>query len=175
MDKKIKEIEFVLENCECIKLPAEYIDMVITSDIKKYIHAQDTTFWYNYYTDYMLIKLLQKSKDFMSIRQEGSKISAWERLQHNDVTSVCFIFEDGTEDQIGVPWPKHSDWVNFNQNIKETDNLIIIEFNKKKLKLFGYSRSVIIEFFYTLKRKYNSYVYMRERRRNEKMKEHKNG
>jgi hypothetical protein len=120
MNKTIKRIEFVLENCEVISIDMDshkHIDSSIYR-LQTSADSQYENFWMNTSCRYAIF-CLQKDEyinDFYYSNDGKSSKTPWERLQYRNVTSVVFAFTDDTEQQIYVPYK--GEFVNKKMSIK---------------------------------------------------------
>jgi hypothetical protein len=149
----LKEIEFLLENCECIKINAQYVYRIQKGEVIKHHYGSGAESWEKDYTDYMVFQLLNSKQAFKYATDIDNKKSAWQRLNACDVTRIFLNYEDGTEEEIVMPWPEYSNYYNFHQFIKENNDYIFIIFNKNKIKRLQYIKAIIKEYYYNLKRK----------------------
>jgi hypothetical protein len=149
MDKKLKRIELVLENCEVINVEAKNILQFFTGPIKEAMHSQGDTVWFHKWVDFFQLKI-KKTDDAFIWSNEGVKgeRSAYDRLKIRDIANIDFIYEDGTNDYIGMPWTGSDLSNNKLEKWKETDSVYIIEWDNsdviKKCK----------DFFISIKYKY---------------------
>lgn len=110
---KLSYIEFVLENCEVLKLDTATNDFFRCRipQISINYSAQDNCLWENYFAKYAEFHF-----DFKTFKIEFSneavkdEVKAIKRLYYYDVTSVVFHWEDEKELQINLPWKGQDDF-----------------------------------------------------------------
>jgi hypothetical protein len=154
---KITKLQFVLENCEVITVYLNNCYHHISFG-RCYISydAQHQDFFVHESTNYA--KLVFDFNEFKPvITNDGSSDkTALERLNYCDVTSIVFIFEDGSEKQIYVPWKGWDTWAG-NKAMKiyqdDTDyyNHIVITFDE---------RSTIERIYYAFTGFYYKKIYL---------------
>lgn len=106
MSKRIKEIEFVFENCEVIRFKleelgefhigkiTESIDRVALNSIAKSRIADD-----------IAIEIFKKAQFKPSVMESGEDTDYFKRIsEFHDITHFNLIYTDDTEDYIGVVW-----------------------------------------------------------------------
>jgi hypothetical protein len=119
----LKNIEFVLENCECISINKENIYQLYIGKITSSYHWQNhlDSISPNYHTDYCKIDFVKLKPECVTFINEAVKDEqeAFNRLfKHRDVTSIVLHFDDGTEQQIYLPW-KGWEFINKSQRAKK--------------------------------------------------------
>lgn len=103
--KKIKSVNLVFENCDSAIVPINAIGGFAISDIQKEYSICNCNELHEYVYGkhfYMLFEDLKslKYKDFVD-----RKKSLHKRItDHEDITHINIVYEDGTNDYIGVPW-----------------------------------------------------------------------
>ena len=112
--KKIKAIEFVFENCECITVDSKYIgDFSMEGFETKIMGAGVCTI--REYTTCEKINLVIYKDANITVESYGDKYKVFDRiLSWNDITSICLKYEDDIEREIYVPWDEENN--NYNNN-----------------------------------------------------------
>ena len=102
--KKIKAIEFVFENLECLTVDSKYIgDFSMEGFETKIMGAGVCTI--REYTTCEKIDLVIYKDANITIESYGDKYKVFDRiLSWNDITSICLKYEDDIEQEIYVPW-----------------------------------------------------------------------
>jgi hypothetical protein len=109
---KVKTMHLVLENCEVLQINVANIEFwdLATGYFYDRAHIQDGVLFSHWSTDYMQIKMqwldfyrnLSWSSSFDESKDNGTAFGRL--LRYKDVTSVCLVYEDDSEMQIGIPW-----------------------------------------------------------------------
>lgn len=149
-DKQVESVDFVFENCESFRVPADGIDRMMMSDIRysfdihpnglsKWTEPGETSCWA--YVDYVSVILNEKGMNIISDWAEmfDDAQVLKDRIEGNDITHFDFNFSDGTNLYIGVPWEDgKSEYDNKYQHntIKEKMTFIDIskDINEKELE-----------------------------------------
>ena len=102
--KKIKAIEFVFENLECLTVDSKYIgDFSMEGFETKIMGAGVCTI--REYTTCEKIDLVIYKDANITVESYGDKYKVFDRiLNWNDITSICLKYEDDIEQEIYVPW-----------------------------------------------------------------------
>ena len=102
--KKIKAIEFVFENLECLTVDSKYIgDFSMEGFETKIMGAGVCTI--REYTTCEKIDLVIYKDANITVESYGDKYKVFDRiLSWNDITSICLKYEDDIEREIYVPW-----------------------------------------------------------------------
>lgn len=122
--KKVKQINIVFENCESITIPIKDIYNWGFGKINKHLNGCNNDEMDEFYsTDYAYIifkdlKNLQYNYEFNE--KLKTKKQVIKRIRCKDVTHFNIIYEDGSNDYIGVPWGSHDDFYNAFQELKKT-------------------------------------------------------
>ena len=108
--KKIKAIEFVFENLECLTVDSKYIgDFSMEGFETKIMGAGVCTI--REYTTCEKIDLVIYKDANITIESYGDKYKVFDRiLSWNDITSICLKYEDDIEQEIYVPWDNENDY-----------------------------------------------------------------
>lgn len=108
--KKIKAIEFVFENLECLTVDSKYIgDFSMEGFETKIMGAGVCTI--REYTTCEKIDLVIYKDANITIESYGDKYKVFDRiLSWNDITSICLKYEDDIEREIYVPWEGENDY-----------------------------------------------------------------
>ena len=102
--KKIKAIEFVFENLECLTVDSKYIgDFLMEGFETKIMGAGVCTI--REYTTCEKIDLVIYKDGNITVESYGDKYKVFDRiLNWNDITSICLKYEDDIEREIYVHW-----------------------------------------------------------------------
>ena len=108
--KKIKAIEFVFENLECLTVDSKYIgDFSMEGFETKIMGAGVCTI--REYTTCEKIDLVIYKDANITIESYGDKYKVFDRiLSWNDITIICLKYEDDIEREIYVPWDNENDY-----------------------------------------------------------------
>ena len=102
--KRIKAIEFIFENLECLTVDSKYIgDFSMEGFETKIMGAGVCTI--REYTTCEKIDLVIYKDANITVESYGDKYKVFDRiLSWNDITSICLKYEDDIEREIYVPW-----------------------------------------------------------------------
>lgn len=108
--KKIKAIEFVFENLECLTVDSKYIgDFSMEGFETKIMGAGVCTI--REYTTCEKIDLVIYKDANITVESYGDKYKVFDRiLSWNDITIICLKYEDDIEREIYVPWEGENDY-----------------------------------------------------------------
>jgi hypothetical protein len=125
-NKKVKQVDFIFENCEICSVDIGHILNIFTGAIQTNFHIQEKDVFQNWYTDYCKIVFKNvENKDVVYWTNEAcknDKIGSTKRLlEYNDVTHIDIIYEDGTNFYLAVPW-KGRGYINHRQKYKRIKN-----------------------------------------------------
>jgi viroplasmin and RNaseH domain-containing protein len=154
--QNLKQVCFVLENCDGIVIPGYLIDRVTMGEVvtNQYILDSLTKETKDYlYTDYMRLEILNDTSKFEYETNFRNTQTAFERLRACDTTRVEFQFKDDTKQEIIVPWHIRAEWYNYHQFITENKGYITVEFDINKLKRWPLIREILKNFYYDCKRR----------------------
>jgi hypothetical protein len=151
---KLKELEILLENCECLKIDQHYVERVILGVVEDHHYSSRGNSMTFRHTDYCSIQLLNTPHTFEYASEPDEERSAYERFKSKDTTRIIFKYNDDTEEEICMPWSDHSEWHNYHQFIKETPSHIIVTFDKNKLRHLPYLKEIIRNWIANIKRRY---------------------
>lgn len=141
-DKILESVDFVFENCETFKVPADGIDRMMISDIHYSfdIHPNGLSEWtkpgemsYWAYVDFASVILNKKGMNILSDWSEMFNDAQLlkDRIKGNDITHFDFNFTDGTNIYIGVPWEDgESEYDNKYQHNTIKEDLAFIDISK---------------------------------------------
>ncbi|OGW44441.1 MAG: hypothetical protein A2Y66_01740 [Nitrospirae bacterium RBG_13_41_22] len=127
MDKKIKYIHLVFENCDCLKLTPKMFRSLSVNGITE-------SYWINcfQYENGELCYFLHCKDFYITINEKGLKApfmkgeTARDRLlMDNDITHVHIYFKDGSSKDITVPW-RGAHYTNLKQKNEITFDCISI-------------------------------------------------
>ena len=102
--KKIKAIEFVFENLECLTVDSKYIGDFSMEGFETKIMGAGVCSIREYTTCEKIDLVIYKDAN-ITIESYGDKYKVFDRiLSWNDITSICLKYEDDIEQEIYVPW-----------------------------------------------------------------------
>ena len=129
--KKIKAIEFVFENLECLTVDSKYIgDFLMEGFETKIMGAGVCTI--REYTTCEKIDLVIYKDANITVESYGDKYKVFDRiLSWNDITSICLKYEDDIEQEIYVPWyEENNPYNNKAQSSFMSDEHLYLTINK---------------------------------------------
>lgn len=128
--KKIKAIEFVFENLECLTVDSKYIgDFSMEGFETKIMGAGVCTI--REYTTCEKIDLVIYKDANITIESYGDKYKVFDRiLNWNDITCICLKYEDDIEREIYVPWEGENNCSNKAQSSFISDEHLYLTINK---------------------------------------------
>ena len=129
--KKIKAIEFVFENLECLTVDSKYIgDFSMEGFETKIMGAGVCTI--REYTTCEKIDLVIYKDANITVESYGDKYKVFDRiLSWNDITSICLKYEDDIEREIYVPWyEENNPYNNKAQSSFMSDEHLYLTINK---------------------------------------------
>ena len=129
--KKIKAIEFVFENLECLTVDSKYIgDFSMEGFETKIMGAGVCTI--REYTTCEKIDLVIYKDANITVESYGDKYKVFDRiLNWNDITSICLKYEDDIEREIYVPWyEENNPYNNKAQSSFMSDEHLYLTINK---------------------------------------------
>lgn len=111
MCKKLKSIGLGFENCEYLDIPAEYIDNYA---IDKIYHSIFPDFEFDCCEAFSLtIHAAANEIDWRKGNSNWwSSLSLFERLTYRDLVSATLTYEDGSQQEIYLPWDENNQEVN---------------------------------------------------------------
>ena len=139
-NNKIRYIELVFENCECVKLKPKMFKYFRLYGVKDIIDINCYQYENGEYEQHKTceqfsIEILPEGlKQILSMEE----ITLEERLKrHSDIVSVYIIYEDGKEVSYYVPWPDNEDYTNTYQELMPgfEDNSLQIKIEERELNL----------------------------------------
>lgn len=102
--KKIKAIEFVFENLECLTVDSKYIGDFLMEGLETKIIGAGVCTIREYTTCEKIDLVIYKDANII-VESYGDKYKVFDRiLSWNDITSICLKYEDDIEREIYVPW-----------------------------------------------------------------------
>ena len=108
--KKIKAIEFVFENLECLTVDSKYIGDFSMEGFETKIMGAGVCTIREYTTCEKIDLVIYKDANII-IESYGDKYKVFDRiLSWNDITSICLKYEDDIEQEIYVPWEGENDY-----------------------------------------------------------------
>ena len=129
--KKIKAIEFVFENLECLTVDSKYIgDFSMEGFETKIMGAGVCTI--REYTTCEKIDLVIYKDANITVESYGDKYKVFDRiLNWNDITGICLKYEDDIEREIYVPWyEENNPYNNKAQSSFMSDEHLYLTINK---------------------------------------------
>lgn len=128
--KKIKAIEFVFENLECLTVDSKYIgDFSMESFETKIMGAGVCSI--REYTTCEKIDLVIYKDANVTVESYGDKYKVFDRiLSWNDITIICLKYEDDIEREIYVPWEGENNYSNKAQSSFISDEHLYLTINK---------------------------------------------
>ena len=108
--KKIKAIEFVFENLECLTVDSKYIGDFSMEGFETKIMGAGVCSIREYTTCEKIDLVIYKDAN-ITIESYGDKYKVFDRiLSWNDITIICLKYEDDIEQEIYVPWDNENDY-----------------------------------------------------------------
>ena len=108
--KKIKAIEFVFENLECLTVDSKYIGDFSMEGFETKIMGAGVCSIREYTTCEKIDLVIYKDAN-ITIESYGDKYKVFDRiLSWNDITIICLKYEDDIEREIYVPWDNENDY-----------------------------------------------------------------
>jgi len=130
--KGIKSVNIVYENFEEFSVPIEHIEWLHISGIKYnlYLYGLNSKV---YKTLEKINLIIKKGADNSKYLQLETNRKPFERtLAYNDIVSIYFEYEDGTEEKINVYWQGDDDYNNPAQkSYIDKDRNLVIEIGKE--------------------------------------------
>lgn len=136
IEKTIKELHLVFENCEVCIIPSKYISTFSIQNVKRSIQfsgkdSYDNPEYYRegYSTDRVYISLTNYDKLFSKF-SKGEKDPLLNRLKCPDITHIDIIYSDKTNAYVSVPWFRDEPYTNYYQeysvlSLKNRNKLVI--------------------------------------------------
>jgi hypothetical protein len=125
MNKKLKEICIVFENCDCVTIPQEYVSRVYLDGIVSDIYCQGEDIFDSRYCKKAMLVLNKKSLDIKTNfqeNQEDERNSFQYHLEnYHDITHVEVVREDEEKDYIGISWEGESEYSNSAEKVRCND------------------------------------------------------
>lgn len=108
--KKIKAIEFVFENLECLTVDSKYIGDFSMEGFETKIMGAGVCSIREYTTCEKIDLVIYKDAN-ITVESYGDKYKVFDRiLSWNDITIICLKYEDDIEQEIYVPWDNENDY-----------------------------------------------------------------
>ena len=128
--KKIKAIEFVFENLECLTVDSKYIGDFSMEGFETKIMGAGVCSIREYTTCEKIDLVIYKDAN-ITVESYGDKYKVFDRiLSWNDITSICLKYEDDIEREIYVPWEGENDYSNKAQSSFISDEHLYLTINK---------------------------------------------
>ncbi|QYG30044.1 hypothetical protein K0O13_08010 [Mammaliicoccus sciuri] len=141
--EKVKEIELDLENCEHIKIPTKHLANFTIEDIDVSVRRTAINSINKEQTANSIYLEIIKPETIKTLglfdEEDDESLSCSKRLiQHEDITSVRVIYDDGSKEIYYVDWDWDNEYINSYQDTKlaKNGNLHVLINRKKKLKDF---------------------------------------
>lgn len=118
--KGIKSVNIVYENCEVFSIPIEHINLYgLNNEVYKTLEKINL--------------IIKKGADNSKYLRLETNRKPFERtLAYNDIVSIYFKYEDGTEEKINVYWQGDDDYDNPAQkSYIDKDGNLVIEIEKE--------------------------------------------
>lgn len=148
-NKKLKQIDIVLENCEVITIPVERISNFYFKNITTnyWFDETDSEIDADYATDEFYIILPDEANIFLKADYQNifSDYKIFDRLtEYQDITHIDLIFTDGTSQYIAVPYEEENPAILGSPNLCQKSHIldngdleIFISSNKESLDDFN--------------------------------------
>lgn len=108
--KKIKAIEFVFENLECLTVDSKYIGDFSMEGFETKIMGAGVCSIREYTTCEKIDLVIYKDAN-ITVESYGDEYKVFDRiLSWNDITIICLKYEDDIEQEIYVPWDNENDY-----------------------------------------------------------------
>ena len=128
--KKIKAIEFVFENLECLTVDSKYIGDFSMEGFETKIMGAGVCSIREYTTCEKIDLVIYKDAN-ITIESYGDKYKVFDRiLSWNDITIICLKYEDDIEREIYVPWEGENNYSNKAQSSFISDEHLYLTINK---------------------------------------------
>lgn len=142
MDKQVKSIDIVFENCECYTVPKECIYHLGAS-----IDRKSVTVDMGRYSEYpgaswLILELDDIDKISYSTNWPDGEPFKDRVMKYSDITHIYIYYEDGTEYSFSVPW-SDDEYSNDYQHTKTNGYSILIwidDLTEDELKEFNEHR-----------------------------------
>ena len=145
-NKKLASVDIVLENCEVYNIPADGIYKLSLGNIKYSfdVHVNGLSkyttpgeIWTHAYTDFVWLALNKKGMNIDSgwadMFDDEETHPFYERVNANDITHLDFIFDDGSNLYVGVPWEDgNTEFDNKLQKNDIRDDILFIQIAEKQ-------------------------------------------
>ncbi len=138
---KIKEVEFILENCESVIVPLNCLESGLTMSASKEDDTLLTQFQCN----------IQDNGEVRYGCTWDDKTHPLHRLaQYNDICRIKFTYEDGNKKELSIQWyeDEENPWDMSNENLNQTTEFIDYKTFKINIKPYikKYSINEILGF-----------------------------
>ena len=128
--KKIKAIEFVFENLECLTVDSKYIGDFSMEGFETKIMGAGVCTIREYTTCEKFDLVIYKDAN-ITVESYGDKYKVFDRiLNWNDITCICLKYEDDIEREIYVPWEGENNYSNKAQSSFISDEHLYLTINK---------------------------------------------
>ncbi|MFI2856883.1 hypothetical protein ACH6EH_07055 [Paenibacillus sp. JSM ZJ436] len=139
--KKVKYVEFILENCECLRVDGQFIGNFAIDDIKKSIMKHYNSIIYQDTCSLFAIAINRNAnRDYQVFGIEVEHQNLFKRLSEGDICSARIVYSDESLDEVNVDWIGESDYHNEAQDSyvsKNGDLYIVINKDSNVEKYFG--------------------------------------
>ena len=145
-NKKLASVDIVLENCEVYNIPVDGIYKLSLGNIKYSfdVHVNGLSkyttpgeMWTHAYTDFVWLALNKKGMNidsgWVDMFDEEETHPFYRRVNANDITHLDFIFDDGSNLYVGVPWEDgNTEFDNKLQKNDIRDDILFIQIAEKQ-------------------------------------------
>lgn len=129
--KDVKAIEFVFENFESVTIDSKHIGDFLIEGIETKIRRVAINSISEYTTCERFEMSIYKDAN-ITVESYGDKYKVFNRIMLcDDITGIYLKYEDGTEQEIGVPWEGESDDYNEAQSSFMCDEHLYLAINRE--------------------------------------------
>jgi len=115
--KKVKQVDFGLENCELLSIEGKYIGNFFVDDIKQRISKHyDSISHMNIANHFSIMINAEADQEYDQFGIEEYKANTFERLAQGDICSVDIVYDDDSKDEFYVRWAGESEYKNAAQS-----------------------------------------------------------
>jgi hypothetical protein len=130
MNKKIKSVGFVFENCECVEIPFECFVEFEIKDIEK-LSNEDT------FESFKCV-IEDKGGTKYTCGGFGQKTPIQRMDYYNDITSIYITYNDNSQIQLFCPWYEENECCNSQYDDYQTSKMQ--SFNRIELNIINNSK-----------------------------------
>jgi hypothetical protein len=131
MDKELKYISIIFENCNSIHIPAKYVDYLFLDEIRYSLAIGLSGQYSKHY--WCKIACLELNKNVLDIKThhqllfEDGESFKQHLLEYHDVTHIEIVDLEDKKEYIGIPWCPDDEYSNSWEKTTFYDDLIKIE------------------------------------------------